>query len=140
MKLRGGGFWVLARLAVGVVFAYAGFMKLIEPVENFQAVIAAYRIVPPALAPIAARAVPWLEWLAGACLVLGYLPRTSAGVVSLLSAAFSVLLAAGLLGGKGLPHDCGCFGASGLHLSPPQALALDLVSLALALRLACKEP
>lgn len=139
MSRRAMTFWTLARIAVGAIFAYAGFMKLIEPAANFQAVIAAYKILPPALVPAAARVVPWMEWFGGAFMILGYLPRASAGMVSFLSAAFSTLLVAAMLGGKGLPQDCGCFGESGIHLTPPQALGLDLVTFLLSLRLAWKR-
>ena len=31
-------FWCLARISVGFIFAYAGFSKLNEPIENLRAV------------------------------------------------------------------------------------------------------
>lgn len=132
--------WPIVRVAIGALYAYAGFMKLIEPPENFQAILSAYRLLPPAAVPALARLVPWLEWFSGMFLVFGYLPRAAAALICALSASFSALLAASLLTHKGLPPDCGCFGESGLHLTPPQALALDVVTLGLSLRLTFKKP
>lgn len=126
-------FWFGARILVGLVFAYAGLMKLLEPSANFEAAILQYGVFPPGWISWIARIVPWLEWLLGSLTVVGYAPRLTALGVSLLSLAFLVTLGSSGLLLESVPTDCGCFGNSGLHLSIRQVFFVDLFSLGAAL-------
>lgn len=118
---------VFLRVAVGCIFAYAGFMKLLSPVENFEAAILDYGVFPVPAAKLLAHIIPWIEAVGGTFLALGYLPRQSAATISLLALSFIALLGFAVLSGKG-GEDCGCFGESGIHLTTSQMLALDLCS------------
>lgn len=124
------GLPVLARLLVGGTFMAAGFMKLLEPAENFQLVLEQFTWIPQAaLEPLAA-SIPWLEWIAGGWLLAGFLPRLAAAVLGLLSLSFIVVLSGPVWTGQGLA-ECGCFGA-GAGISMNQAYVLDWINLVLA--------
>ncbi len=117
----------LCRLFLGLIFAYSGFTKLMEPVENFQGGMASYEIIPYVFIPFLARVIPWIEFLFGAFLILGYLPRISAVVLAGMSLSFVLLIVITRLMTGALPADCGCFGEGSLiHLKPFQVLTLDV--------------
>ncbi len=126
--------WVLARLFLGSIYLYAGYSKLIQPVANFRGLLREYTILPAVLVPFLAWLTPWIEVIAGLCLILGFLTRLSALGLSLLSLVFLVVLALSqwLLGT--LPESCGCFG-EGIQLTVAQVMWLDLFNFALGLAL-----
>lgn len=128
-------FWAVARIGVGLIFAYAGLMKLLEPAANFEAVLLKYGIFPPLWIPWMARTLPWIEWILGSFLIAGYAPRPTTVGLSLLSLGFLVTLGSSRLFLQSGDADCGCFGASGLlHLSVRQIFLVDLLSLITCLR------
>lgn len=121
---------VLARLVVGGTFLTAGFMKLLEPAQNFQLVLEQFTWIPrAALAPLAG-SIPWIEWIVGGWLLVGFLPRLAAAVLGLLSLGFIVILSGPVWAGQGLA-ECGCFGA-GIGISINQIYMLDWVNVILA--------
>ena len=121
----------LIRIFVGGVFVFAGWEKLMTPIQNFQAVIEAYQFLKPPFILIAANFVPWIELVFGAFLLLGFLTRTSAVTLGVLSLAFISLLSRSLL--LHLPiSECGCFGSK-ITLAPWQAIVLDIGLLILSL-------
>lgn len=121
---------VFPRLIVGGTFLTAGFMKLLEPAQNFQLVLEQFTWIPrAALAPLAG-SIPWVEWIAGGWLLVGFLPRLAVAVLGLLSLSFIVILSGPVLAGQGLA-ECGCFGA-GIGISINQVYMLDWVNLILA--------
>ncbi|OGX13146.1 MAG: hypothetical protein A2351_02685 [Omnitrophica bacterium RIFOXYB12_FULL_50_7] len=127
----------LGRMFLGLVFAYSGFTKLMEPVENFQGGMTAYEIIPYVLIPFLARVIPWIEFLFGSFLILGYLPRVSALVLAVMSLSFVLLIPATRIVTGALPANCGCFGEGSLiHLKPLQVLTMDLFNTFIGMRLA----
>ncbi|MBI4115407.1 MAG: DoxX family protein [Candidatus Omnitrophica bacterium] len=128
--------WFIARIVVGFVFAYAGFSKLLEPSANFEAVIMKYGIYPPQWVPWIAKVLPWLEWVLGSFLIVGYAPRFTGIGLGLLSLGFLITLASSELLVASGGSDCGCFGSLGFHLSIRQIFVVDLVSFLVALRVA----
>lgn len=127
----------LGRMFLGLIFLYSGFIKLMEPVENFQGGMAAYEIIPYAVIPFLARVIPWIEFLFGSFLILGYLPRVSALVLAAMSWSFVLLIATTRIVTGALPADCGCFGeGSLLHLKPYQVLIMDVGNTLIGIRLA----
>lgn len=106
--------WVglAARLVVGGVWIVAGALKLPEPAESVRAV-RAYDLLPESIVPMVGHALPVVEVVIGACLVLGLLTRTMAVVSALLFAAFVVGIASAWA--RGLSIDCGCFGGGGFE-------------------------
>lgn len=128
--------WFAARVFMGLIFAYAGYSKLIMPYENFRGALAHYEVIPyPLTAPIA-YILPWCELFFGVFLILGYLPRISAAALGFFSLCFLIVLGASNVllesGGK----DCGCFGQGGpIHLTVHQVFLLDLLNLFLGIKL-----
>ena len=122
----------LARGALGLVFIYAGTVKLMDP-GAFATVISRYGMAPDFLIPVAALGLPALEVLAGAGLLFDLKGSLSSIFAMLLM--FAVVLWFGAL--QGLDIDCGCFSTSDLaeHDSLRQALYRDLIMLATALYL-----
>ena len=93
------------------------------PVENFMAVIDQYRFLSESLARPVSRVVPWLELVFGTFLLLGFMTRVSAAVLTGLLGVFVALLGRAIVLGLSIA-DCGCFG-SGIKLTPHHALLLD---------------
>ncbi|MCI0596235.1 MAG: DoxX family protein [candidate division Zixibacteria bacterium] len=135
IRLKSEYIWFPARVFIGLVFFYAGFQKLIEPVENFRGVIAEYQVLSYGWVGAAAAGVPWAEVFAGAFLVLGFLPRPAALLASLLSLGFLLLLGLSYWKLGKFPDSCGCFGEGGIKLTVPQVIALDTLNFFLGLRL-----
>lgn len=121
-------FWLLARVFTGGIFAYGGLMKLLEPRANFELVLQGYGLFPEPFLAVIAAVLPWMEWLGGMFLVVGYAPRMAASLLLMLTLGFlSSLLAGPLLRGTG-GANCGCFG-TGLQLSHREVFLLDLLNL-----------
>ncbi len=128
---------VLEQIIVGGVFTISGWLKLVAPHQNFMAVIEQYQAVPHLWVEPVSLIVPWIEIIFGVFLLLGFLSRVSAGVLSVLLLSFIGLLGRGIL--LHIPiQECGCFGSL-LKLEPWQALALDTLLFSLALILMCFE-
>ena len=58
---------VAFRVILGVIFIYAGWVKLKEPWELFALAISSYQLLPLKAVEIVARSLPWLEWRSGSC-------------------------------------------------------------------------
>lgn len=99
----------LCRLALGGIFIYASLDKIAHPRE-FAAIIANYAILPDLLVTLPALVLPWLELIAGLCLVAGFWTRSSALWLSLLLLVF--ILALGFNALRGIDLNCGCFSTS----------------------------
>jgi uncharacterized membrane protein YphA (DoxX/SURF4 family) len=127
---------ILVRAFAGTVFLYAGFIKLIEPVENFRGNIAHYEIIPYALIPWIAGILPWIELFLGAALLLGFAVRQTGTVLAVLSALFlGVLVGSGSVFGPEA-QNCGCFGQTGFQVTTRQVFFLDAINILTGLYLA----
>ena len=128
--------WVyrLARISIGIVFIWAGGVKLIDP-SAFARVLSTYGLLPEALLAPVAIGLPITELLAGAGLVLDL--QGSLKVVSGFLFMFLAVLGYGIL--NHLKVDCGCFSTeeaavqNSLHLAVLRDVALLLVVLYLFL-------
>lgn len=103
----------VARLLLGGVFVLAAVGKLAAPAA-FATAVERYGLLPLAVVVPVATALPWLELLLGAYLLVGLFTRFSAIVALALLAAFGTALASALLRGLSL-EGCGCFGSIGLQ-------------------------
>lgn len=126
--------WFVARLFLGGIFIFSGFLKLTEPIESFRGMIASYGVVPYAWISWIAYSIPWLEFIPGIFVVAGYFPRIFSGVLGGLAFSFIGLIAWAQLNGT-LPANCGCFGDQ-FHMSPYQIVLLDTLNVLLAFKLA----
>jgi uncharacterized membrane protein YphA (DoxX/SURF4 family) len=97
-----------ARIALGVVFTYAAFLKVSMSWLTFASSIDAYQLLPDwAVTPLA-QLLPWFELALGLLLVSGFAVRWTAPVVTLLLGGFFTAMVQAHM--KGLDIDCGCFG------------------------------
>ena len=98
-----------ARLLIGGLFVYASFHKLLDP-GTFAGDIRNYTILPVAVTNLAAITLPWVELLAGLCLIFGIQTKPSALVISGMLCVFIGALTFAYV--KGLDISCGCFSSA----------------------------
>lgn len=128
--------WPALRILTGIIFAYAGFSKLIEPFENFRGMINEYEVVPYAWSTPIALILPWFELVFGVFMILGYLPKITSLVLAGMSLMFLFTLGASNALLEGANKDCGCFGQYGpIHLKVWQVFVMDFIILLLSLKL-----
>lgn len=111
----------LFRLALGGIFIYASLDKIAHP-GAFARIIANYAILPDFLVTLPALALPWVELVAGLCLVIGLWPRGSALLLSLLLLLFIAALGVNAL--RGVSMSCGCFSTSAADTEKATVLIL----------------
>ncbi len=99
---------LVLRVVVGGVLLAAASQKIQSP-KAFALSIDAFGLVPRSLIPTLAYLFIWEDILAGGLLVLGVWSRAAAVASAGLLAVFIGALASAVL--RGLPIDCGCFGA-----------------------------
>ncbi len=99
--------WIykLARWGLGIIFIYAGCVKLLEP-RTFAVLIEAYGILPQVLLMPVAVVLPALEVAGGIGLLCEI--EGSLAVIAGLLLLFIAILGYGIR--MGLDVDCGCFG------------------------------
>jgi uncharacterized membrane protein YphA (DoxX/SURF4 family) len=100
---------IAARLLLGALFLWASATK-VPDMAAFAESVANYRIVPPALVPLAAPAVVGVEIVAGISLLANVWARASAWVLAALLAVFTAGLTSALA--RGIDLACGCFGGN----------------------------
>ena len=106
-------FWIraaghLGRIALGLIFLAAGFLKALDPAE-FSHQIAGYGLIGPRLSAVAAPALIVFEIVLGVALVAGVRPRLTGSASILLLLLFIGIEAYGIAAGR--TEACGCFGA-----------------------------
>ena len=131
--------------ALGAVFLYASYDKILRPAE-FARIVYHYRLlgpsarlgyVPPNLWAVV---LPWIEAVTGLCLVMGFWRREAALVAGFLLIAFMAAVGYALAQGIDLAN-CGCFSVSGAGRGLGwRLLAGDAALLAVALYVAAGGP
>lgn len=98
------------RLVLAGILGYAGLIKVFEP-QGARTAILAYRIFPPEWSTFLGWALPAVEILLAALLLVGLFTRWAAVLSGLLMVAFI----AGIISVwvRGYSIDCGCFGGGG---------------------------
>jgi uncharacterized membrane protein YphA (DoxX/SURF4 family) len=99
----------VTRLALGGLFIYASFDKMIHPLP-FAQIVHHYRLMPPYVINIWAVILPWIEAIAGICLILGYRAKGANLILGGLLAMFIAVLA--ITAARGINVSCGCFSTS----------------------------
>lgn len=126
----GAGF-VLGRIILGGIFVWSGVVKVLEPVQNFEAAIIEYQILPDALIRPFALSLPWVEIIIGVFIVLGWMFRWSVlGAMGLLGVFMIAIVSTTL---REIPLvSCGCLGSSfSLGTKPHEVFWKDLILLAI---------
>ena len=103
------GRWFLPglRWTLGLIFLYAGIVKLRAP-QDFADSIASFQMLPAAVINPLALSLPCFELLTAVMLLLGWHPRAAALAVWVMTTVFAAAMLTALL--RGLNVDCGCFG------------------------------
>ncbi|KAF0126621.1 MAG: DoxX family protein [Elusimicrobia bacterium] len=118
------------RVALGFIFAWAGFLKAVAPAEEFAYAIETYKVFPAWMVTLSALTVPWAEIYLGLLLAAGLFTLPAAALTGAMIVFFQVLLAQAMV--RGLPiTSCGCFG-TGKGNPIGVELALNFILLALA--------
>jgi len=100
---------LVARILLGLWFVHSGGMKIFASgLDRFTRDVANYQLVKAPWDAVAAYSVPWLELVAGTCLILGILRRGSILTIAGLVAVFAISI--GWAWSKGLDISCGCLG------------------------------
>lgn len=117
---------LIVRILIGLLFLYAGAGKIADPF-GFAVDIYNYKLFPEPVIGFIAAFIPWLELVAGVCLILGVGVRGASLVISGLLFSFIVLI--GISWIRGLDVECGCF--SGIERSVGfMAIGEDMLMLA----------
>ncbi len=121
------------RIALGLIFIISGAAKLAEGAA-FVGLVEEANILPHSLARAYGTALPYVEIIIGALLILGLLSRFAAGIGSLAALSFIVGNSTRLY--RGLYGECGCFGGIAfLQFSTRDALIVDVVLLIMAIQI-----
>src|SRR5262245_62671330 len=86
---------LLLRLIVGGTFLYASLYKIREP-ATFARGVMDYHMLPSTLVIPFAVILPWVEAVAGVCLILGWFRRGSALVTLVMLGVFMVAVTAAI--------------------------------------------
>jgi len=98
---------LLVRVALGILFVFAGVTKAYDP-GAFAIEIQRYNLIPWTPGALASVYLPWLEILVGALLILKKLEQGALLLITCLLLVFTFALASATFRGLGI--DCGCFG------------------------------
>ena len=120
---------LFARLTLGGVLLLGALGKIGDAAEA-AAPFAGRAWLPPVLARLGARGLPWLEALVGALLLLGAFLQPAAFVAALLLFVFTAVVVADLR--QGQRTACHCFGRIAEESLSPVTVGRNVVLLALA--------
>ncbi|MEN6374735.1 MAG: MauE/DoxX family redox-associated membrane protein [Smithella sp.] len=105
---------MICRLALAIIFLYAGVEKIIAPKE-FAVAIYNYQLMPDGAINLLAVVLPWLEVFLAVALIAGIYVHGASLASALLFLVFATALTINLV--RGLDISCGCFGAASGSIS-----------------------
>ncbi|MEM5785921.1 MAG: MauE/DoxX family redox-associated membrane protein, partial [Syntrophobacteraceae bacterium] len=82
---------LLLRIWVGYFFIYASVSKIPHPAQ-FAEAIANYRIIPYMFLNLGAVILPWIEFVVGLFLIIGFKSRASAILTAMMLIMFDVMI------------------------------------------------
>jgi len=120
----GVGFFSIARMLTGMVFAVSGFLKLVAAPDDFLRSVLSYRILSGTPAVVLARGLPWAELCLGVFLALGLWTDFALLTLWIFVTAFSIAVFLAMFRGISI-EGCGCFGPKMSALPLSMTLTLD---------------
>jgi uncharacterized membrane protein YphA (DoxX/SURF4 family) len=114
---------LVVRIVLGGLLVAAGALKVTDP-SSLAADIAAFRLLPAAIVGPLALALPYLEILLGAYLILGLFTRIAAGFAATAFFIYAAAIASAVI--RGIPATCGCFGPKDTAVADWPHVAFDL--------------
>ncbi len=117
-------------IVLGLIFIYSAVPKILE-VEYFARAVRNYRILPVWSHNIVALWMPWMELIAGFCLVFKVWERGGATLILGMMVIFLIAVISAVL--RGLDIDCGCFGRTASQLARAQKVGYQKIAENLAM-------
>lgn len=106
--------YVILRVALGLVFIYASYHKILRP-DEFADAIYNYKILPAFLVNLLALTLPYAELVFGLFLVFNFRVSSAALAINLMMLVFIVAIFSAWI--RGIDTSCGCFSNGGEKLS-----------------------
>lgn len=97
------------RWLLGVVFIWAGTVKLLNPMDFLVSIYGYETHLPETLIRVSVVVLPWLEILTGLALITGI--ALEAGLLLCASMLVAFVILTGQAWARGLDISCGCFGS-----------------------------
>jgi uncharacterized membrane protein YphA (DoxX/SURF4 family) len=123
------GFVLVVRLGLGCVFIVSSVPKIQRPYE-FLGSIYGYELVGPKMGVLVAMVLPWVELLAGVCLVGGVFVGGAMLASVGMGVLFTFVLSSALY--RHLDISCGCFSNAGAgkisYLTLIRAIVITIIS------------
>ncbi|MEH0021122.1 MAG: MauE/DoxX family redox-associated membrane protein [Desulfobacter sp.] len=94
------------RLVLGITFIWASYHKILAP-DEFARILYGYGVFPGNLINLMAITVPFVELVAGLCLISGIYRRPGLILINAMLTAFILVIGFNLI--RGHEFDCGCF-------------------------------
>ena len=127
---------LLFRIWIGLIFAYAGYSKLLEPIENFRGSLAEYQVIPYSWLTFVSLIVPWIEFISGIFMILGLIIPFTAVVQAWMCFCFLTVIGSSHILLDSINKECGCFGlTSPIRLTVWQVFIMDFINFVIALKL-----
>lgn len=121
----------IVRLFLGCFFIWASWNKIIHP-EEFAKMVNNYRLLPDFAVNLFAVILPWIEFVVGLLLIIGFQIRSSAFIIICLLSMFIIVI--GISIARGVDIECGCFGTKGGRKIGLSTLIYDIFLLAMGLQ------